>query len=439
MKIIISVLCFTVSLFAQDFNNKKITTILVVGNDDTHEDVIKREILLQPGDSYSDSLRVLSEKRVSNLFLFNHVEIIPIPDEHNLSLLVNVTERFYLYPFPAFTIEDRDWDKLTYGFGLAHLNFRGRNEKLIGKVLFGYRPGFQLEYYNPWIGEKNRYTSDIIIHKYSTLHKTLDLDEEHLAVNWVLGRYWSRHFSTYVGFSFDDVTVPKKWATDSTNAFSYSMISGNRQETFAGINFTIAYDNRDLIAYPAVGWYTRFSYIKNGFFEPKIDYSKYIFDVRRYQTFGKVTFAGRIYSSLTSGDLPLYRQVYFGFKERVRGHFSEVIGPSRQSLLTNFEMRFPILPIRHISLPSSFMPESSTQNLQFGLNGALFFDSGITWSEKDQPNQGILKKAFDINDFISGFGAGLHFRLPYIEVARLEMGFDEDFNSEFIFEVSTAL
>ncbi len=430
-KLILILFLFSIPLIAQDFKNKKITSILVVGNDDTDEDIIKREILLKPGDQFSDSLRALSEKRVSNLFLFNHVEIIPVPDNRNVSLLVNVTERFFLFPFPEIKIEDRDWDKLSYGFGLAHLNFRGRNEKLIGMVLFGYRPGFQLQYYNPWIGDKNRYTSSIFLNKYSTQHKTLDLDEQHFTASWVVGRYWSRYFSTSAGLSFEDVRVPKAWEDN--------MLSSKKQEQIFGLNASLNYDNRDLIAYPTNGFYTRITYYKNGFFEPKIDFSKLTFDLRRYQTFWKITLAGRIYTSLTSGDLPLYHQVYFGFGERIRGHFSEVSGPARHSFLTNLELRFSILPIRLFNLPSGFMPPSSTQNLPFGINGALFYDSGVVWSDKNQLAQGIKKRSFNINNFITGFGFGLHFRLPYVEIARLEMGFNENLESEIIFEKGPAL
>jgi outer membrane protein assembly factor BamA len=431
-KSILLTLFLSTILTAQHFNNKEISTILIMGNDDTHEDIIKREMLLKPGDVFSDSLRVLSQKRVTNLFLFNHVEIIPVPDDQNVMLLVNVTERFYLYPFPEFRIEDRDWDKLSYGFGLAHLNFRGRNEKLIGMVLFGYRPGFQLQYFNPWIGDKNRYTSSIVINKFSTLHKTENIDEEHIRLSWFMGRYWSRYFSTQAGVSFEDVSIPKESKSH--------MLSTNRQEKIIGLNFSLKYDNRDLIAYPTNGWYTNISYSKNGFFEPKIDYSKFKIDLRHYHTIGKFTFAGRVYSSLTIGDLPLYKQVYFGFGERIRGHFSKIEGPGRQSLLSNLEMRFPIVPIRLFNLPSSFLPPSSTQNLQFGINGVLFFDSGIVWSEKKQEDQFIFNtKSFNFNNFLSGFGFGLHFRLPYVEVARLEVGFNRDLDSELIFEIGTAL
>ncbi len=431
IRILYILVLIATAIFAQDFSKKKITTILVIGNDNTKEEVIKREILLQPGQLFNDSLRVLSEQRILNLFLFNHVEIIPIPDDDDVSLLVNVTERYYLFPFPEFRIEDRDWEKLTYGFGLAHLNFRGKNEKLFGIVVFGYRPGYQLQYYNPWFGDINRYTSSIFLNKYSTLHKTLNLNENHFVASWTVGRYWLRNLSSNLGVAYENIRVSERWAPN--------MLTSKQEENLASLSFSLIYDDRDLQAYPAKGWYTNFSFTKKGFFQPGIDFSKYTVDLRHYKSFGKITFAARTYFLLSSGDLPLYQQVYLGFNERIRGHFSEISGPSRNSFLTTFEIRFPILPIRLFNLPSGFMPASTTQNLQFGLNGAFFYDSGTTWSEKNQLAQGIIKRPLDIKNFLTGFGFGLHFRLPYLEVARLEVGFNEDLNSEIIFEIGTAL
>ena len=129
------------------------------------------------------------------------------------------------------------------------------------------------------------------------------------------------------------------------------------------------------------------------------------------------------------GELPVYRKVYFGFNERLRGHFSEIV-EGNHSFIGSFEVRFPLLPEKLFNLPSVFLPPSSTRNLKFGVNAALFYDSGIVWSNKNQ---------LGFKNFLSGFGAGLHFRLPYIEVARLELAFDESYNSEIIFEVGTAL
>lgn len=414
-------LLFSGLLFAQDFTNKKISSIMIIGNDITDDDVIKRELLLGVGDTYNDSLLILSEKRVSNLFLFNYVDIIPVPENQNVSLLIQVTERFYLFPFPEFRIEDRDWSKLTYGFGMAHVNFRGRNEKILGVFLLGYRPGFEIQYSNPWIGTKARYTNSIAIRKYSTQHHILEFNEKHFSVSWSMGRFWNRYFSTSLNFNYDHVRVPKQNAP--------LMLSGKKTEDLTGIAFSLSYDDRDLLAYPSRGWNTKLTFYKNGFFEPAIDYWQYQLDLRRYTTIGFFTFVGRAYTLQTFGDLPVYRQVYFGFSERLRGHFSEVYA-GKHSAMANFEIRFPLMSKKMFSLPSAFLPPSSTQNLQFGLHAALFYDTGLVWTRQ---------KELRLKNFLNGFGVGLNFRLPYVEIARLELAFDEQSNSEIIFEVGTAL
>ena len=95
-------------------------------------------------------------------------------------------------------------------------------------------------------------------------------------------------------------------------------------------------------------------------------------------------------------------------------------------------MRFPIIPGFLINLPSVFLPESSTRNLKFGLNGAFFYDSGLVWNRSKE-------FSFNNKNYLHGFGFGLHFLLPYVELARLELGLNEQLNSELIFEVGASL
>ncbi len=428
-KIIILLLIFipTLSISQGDlFSNKTVSSILIVGNNNTKDEVIKRELLLDIGDTFNDSLRVLSEKRIYNLFLFNHVEIIPVPDNKDVGLLINVTERLFLFPFPELRIEDRDWDRITYGFGLAHVNFRGRNEKLYGLVLFGNRPGYQFEYNNPWLGSREkRYTNSIIIQRFEspTRLQGFSFDETRFITSWSVGRYWNRYFFNTIGLRFESIKVPA--------AYKQFTPSSTVKDEFFGISLSTVYDNRDLSAYPTSGWYTVFSIFKDGIFDDHVDYFQYGFDLRKYHTFGGITFVGRLYTLQTIGDLPFFKNVYFGYGERIRGHFSDIF-EGKHAFSSNIEMRFPIIPRFLIDLPSIFLPESSTQNLSFGLNGALFYDGGLVWKR-------AREFSLSNENYLHGFGAGLHFLLPYVELARLEIGFNENLQSEFIFEVGASL
>ena len=63
-------------------------------------------------------------------------------------------------------------------------------------------------------------------------------------------------------------------------------------------------------------------------------------------------------------------------------------------------------------------------------NGRIFavwgYDFGAIWYQNERLNK---------EHYLSGFGAGLHFHLPYVDIFRFEVGFDKELNHEFIGEV----
>lgn len=427
-KIIAIIIVSILPLLASNFENRIISTIIVTGNESTNENVIKRELLFSTGDTYSDSLRILSEKRVINLLLFNDVQIIPIPDNNNVSLLVNVTERLFLFPFPKYRIEDRDWDKLTYGFGLAHTNFGGENQKVIVTLLFGYRPGYQFDYYNPWISGTNHISAGFSILQYETRHSVLDFTQNHFILSGNAGKHWTRYFYNSFIMTYNNIRVP--------GDISPRMFTSSKEENLFSFALATVYDDRDLIAYPTAGWFASFTYMKLGLFEKKINYNRYLFELIKYQTFSEITLAARLHTTISEGKLPIYDRVYFGFSERVRGHFSKVIAGEHR-VIGSLEARYPIILPFRINLPTPYLPENSTSSLKFGLNAAIFYDAGKVWGVDILEESGYLSSN-DHGQLIQGFGFSLHFILPYIEIARLEIAFNEKLASEYIFEIGTA-
>ena len=96
--------------------NKRVTDIVVIGNDHTKENVIIRELLFNEGDTLTWFLLDRSRQRVLNLHLFNQVEMQVYPKENDeLLLIIDVTERLYFYPVPILTMRERDWSKWSYG------------------------------------------------------------------------------------------------------------------------------------------------------------------------------------------------------------------------------------------------------------------------------------------------------------------------------------
>lgn len=422
---VIAAVVFLTQLPGQTFPAKPISQIIIVGNDLTDAEVIERELLFSVGEIVSDSIMNESKNRLLNLWLFNRVEFYPLPDGKNVGLLISVTERLYIFPYPELRVEDRDWKKVTYGFGIAHENFRGRNEKLYFSFLFGDRSGFGFSYSNPWVNRDLHLTTGIFIKKYAkeSHKKFLDetaFDENHLYTGFSIGKYWTRYF--YTGFHFfrDEITVKDQYK---------SVLKSNRNsDQVFGIFFNTSYDTRDLYAYPSSGWFAKFFVVKKGLFVPYIDYILFDIDLRKYLSWKKLIFAARLSTEQSIGKLPFYDKIYLGFEERVRGHFFDIKEGSH-NFVTTFELRFPILKTYYFDIPLGNLTRSATKDLKFGLNAGFFAETGTVWEKQNQ---------FGINNFISGFGTGIHIILPYIEVLRIDLAFDEKWKSQILLEVEVA-
>jgi len=399
--------------------SERLLEIIIIGNKHTNKAVILRELLFKKGDMVNDSLLNASKKRLENLWLFNRIEFFAMPgkNQKTFSLLISVTERLFIFPYPIFTVNDRDWNKLTYGFGLAHTNFRGWNEQLFAQILFGNRPGYGFSFSDPWINRNLHFMAGVYLQKYLSANHAMDFDEHHLTVSFSFGKYWNRYFYSKVSLFRDAVSVEQ--------TFAPFMETRTTKDVNYGYVLTTVYDRRDLYAYPTKGFYVRFIFRKSGLFVPEIHFTQYGFDLRKYFNWHKLILASHLYTLQSLGRLPVYNRVYFGFSHRIRGHFFEVI-EGRHSFISGLALRFPLIAKHYYSMPSPLLPESSTKNLYFGLNGGFFAESGIVYEKR---------REFAVKNFISGFGMGLHFLLPYIELLRVDLAFNEHLKHQFIIEI----
>lgn len=134
----------------------RIDRVAVEGNKITDGDVILREIPFTFPAVLSAADLTLVRNKVQNLRLFNRVEL-RVEEQDGLNVLtVRVTESWYLFPSPIFSVNEHDWSKISYGLQLSDNNFRGRNEKLRLGGWLGYNPSYFINYSIPWVGERQR-------------------------------------------------------------------------------------------------------------------------------------------------------------------------------------------------------------------------------------------------------------------------------------------
>lgn len=397
----------------------QIRLIVLQGNDKTHDEIILREMKLKSGDFLTPEALERDQLSIQNLRIFNRVQMDVVPTNSGAILIVSVTEMWYVFPYPIIFRNEKDWSRLSIGAGLMHNNFRGRREVLDLNGWFGFNPAIRLSYSNPWVfGDAKLYTSLTFFARKvrSRTFTVLDsvVNEKQIGLNWLLGKRIGHH--VYI-----DGNVGYRRLTMSPDSIGLTL-SASGKDHLPSFGLSFRYDSRDLWEYAHRGHYARLWATKTGWFGNTIDYLRYGFDFRKYVPFGATTFAVRAASNISSGTIPVYDRVHFGFLTRIRGHFRERRS-GENILLGSAEFRFPIVPIKYYNWGAFSEMGAYGANFRFGISGGLFFDTGNIWFQNQD---------FETDDFISGWGAGLHFFLPYNGLIRLEYGFNEDWDGQVI-------
>jgi outer membrane protein assembly factor BamA len=402
----------------------RIAAVVVEGNKVTDNDVILREIPFTFPAVLSPDDLTLIRNRVQNLRLFNRVELrIDERDDGNI-LVLNVTESWYIFPSPVLFLSDRSWQKISYGLQLTDNNFRGRNEKLRLSGWLGYNPAYALNYSVPWIGDRLRLMLGVGLFQRNTENRIFAFQEDRFGFNVRLGKRLSLELETEVQFSLTRVKMPAEYTALSA--------SGTGRDIAPNLSWRIRWEHRDLVEYPRAGTYLSLNVERSGFAKGQPDFWWSTLDGRFYAILaGPLSLAVRQFLVLSSGSMPFYDRVFLGFNDRIRGYDNLVLpDPARFAeygryniSLTSLELRLPILPLRYVTIENVPLVPSLFRNLKFGLSVGVFVDSGIVWRTRGE---------LAMDNLYTGYGAGIHIHLPYINVVRLEYALNNRRQGQFI-------
>jgi outer membrane protein assembly factor BamA len=405
----------------------RVGSVTVFGNEETKDFVILREMTLQPGEFITKELINYDQSRIYSLGLFNRVIIhVVAAGENTGDLVIEVSERWYIFPFPIFGLRDHDWKKAYYGGGILHSNFRGRNEKLYATFTLGYDPSFAVSYRNPFLASDGSYQFDTRIAFDNIRNRSIsaqmggeNFDEKHFSLLVSLGRRFGINHAIWLTAGGEIVKV------SSYQPGRTISMDGQDVYPFGAISYT--YDTRDLFEYPAMGSFFKLNIKKYGFPGNDLDVVRYSTDFRHYQpVFSPLVLTGRLFTDwAAAGRTPSYNRVYFGYAERIRGHFKEV--KEGENLLGfSAELHCPVYgPVYYSAdyLPAEF------RILKFGIIAAIFADAGTVW---------FRNEPLALNTFAKGYGGGIHFLLPYSVVLRVDYAWNEARHGEFIIDLGTS-
>lgn len=411
---IVTCMVFSQTMIDPSHKGKRISEIVIMGNNCTRDYVILREMKTKEEDILVPKLLEKDRKRIQSLQIFNRVSMQTFADGKKVKIVIFITEMWYIYPFPIFFINERDWNKISWGAGVEHLNYRGRAEKLFATFWLGYNPTLRVKFITPWFLSKRDLFAGLDI-DYSHIRNkhffTENITEHHIKIAGTLGRRFGYHMFVSTTIGYEEISMKPQ--------YNYCLISKTGTDKIPCMALNFNWDHRDLKEFPTSGYYLSLAGVKNGYPAVSVNYSRIDIDGRVYiPILNKTTLALRTASTISFGKIPLYDLIYLGYNERVRGHFKERLeGENRFLFCSSF--RFPLIPVRYFDLSSY----AELQDLKFGISGSIFLDSGYIW------NQG---EKFDTSRLNTGFGIGLLFHLPIVNILRLECAFDERGRKEYI-------
>ncbi len=403
----------------------KIDSILFTGLDITEQDIIRKELDFEVGDSVNSAQLKFNQERVFSLGIFTKVNFQLQKRQEKNIVVIEVKESWYIYPIPFIDAKDKDIHKLSYGLFLVVKNFRGRNESLRLRAAFGYDPNFQLSYYNPYLNKDENifFNAAVSYSKITNKSKSAkalfggDFDQKIFSSEIILGKRFDLFYRLSANIGYRRIENPVFIKGISA--------SDDKIDNLFSLGLSFIYDTRDLSQFPKKGSYISFHYIFSGLGINGINYKVFKYDLRKYIPIaGDLGLKGRLSSRFTFGNtIPFYDYSFLGFSERIRGHFKNE-REGNHYYLASLETFYPL--VKDFNFGLNFIPflPKSLFRYRFAMYLSLFIDSGTTQ---------FRDSSLALNTFDTGYGIGLTILfLPY-NTLRFDYAFDEKGRSELIF------
>ena len=432
-----------------------VNRILIIGNKITKDRIISRELSLKSGDTIS--LKRLAhtllwdKRKIYNLRLFHTVNVRSIDLQNGMiDLLIEVSERWYIFPIPIFELSDRnfsewwhnynhDISRVNYGLDLTFYNFRGRNEMLHLIAQFGFTERFQISYRIPYIDKKQKqglafnidysapknlaYSTENLqtfthphVLQYLKYDKTLKTTKG-ASVTYSYRKSFFETHNIQIGYRVTQIN-------DTIAKLNSNYFGDNRLKLkYANIGYSFNSEHRDVVQYPLRGYQLAGFVMQTGLgfgssinmFEAGISYARH-FDLTHHWFLSNYT--GGYLAMPTNQPYALYSGM--GRIQYVRGFENYVIEtPAYAINKTTLKKR-----IFYKVWSLDWMPAQQLAYFPLSIYIKTYADWGYAknypYYEKYQTT--ALNTSFT-NKLIGGYGAGLDFYTVYDIVIRCEYTF----------------
>lgn len=423
---------------------KIISQIQLIGNKRTKSYIIERELTFKVGDTLTNEAFFLeleqSKKNILNTSLFNFSKIdIALIDSVHTSIIVQLSERWYIIPLPIFEIddnnfntwlEDMDYNRINYGLNVTDYNFRGRNERLSLTAKYGFTKRLKASYSVPYIDKKRQVGLSFSFSSnrreqvvYSSLNnKRLQFrSNEDAFKNYTASAgisFRKKIFNTHrIGVSFNSNRISQDLLNENEN-----FLGQNRNShQFLSLSYNFTSDFRDSRNYPLKGYYFKINAVKHGLeiTNSNIDLLNFQLQYKKFIELGNRFFlAGSIRGVLTTNDnQPYILQNGLGYSSSFAIRSYELFVIDGQDIgLAKAQLRYQLVKPRVVSIRS--FPKKF-EKVHYALYLGLFSDMAYVEDRTGFPENNLA------NELQFGTGIGLDFVSYYDIVIRTEFSINK--------------
>jgi outer membrane protein assembly factor BamA len=435
-----------------------IDNIFLTGNKKTKDRIILRELSVEIGHEYQfeglEEILALDRDKIYNTRLFNKVEVGILELSYDkIDIVIDVDERWYLFPIPLIDIIDRnfnDWvqnfdadlSRIIYGLSLYHFNMRGMNERMTLTAQFGFSRRYEFQYEVPYIDRSQRNGLGVFFKyiEYTNLHydnienkRVFFESEELMKTNIYTGlsyvrrnSFYTRH---YIDFNYSDSEVADTIIALNSN---YHGIAGNRQQYFS-LKYTFNHDKRDITAYPLNGYKFEASVEKNGLgiFDDvdvvkfRANYAKFIKLPKRFY-FSNYTSA---YLS-TPNNQPYSVIKGIGFNNDVIRGYELYVIHGQHYFVNKTSLKYDIFSG---STEFDKFPLQQFRHFPYAFYLKTYFDVGYSVNTRQYEGNSLLT-----DELLFGGGFGLDIVTMYDVVVRLEYSWNSIGENGLYFNITSA-
>ena len=458
-----------VQIFGDSLMERSLTIdkIFVVGNRQTKEEIITRELSVKTGENYGygDLKEILlkDHQKINNTRLFLTVQINVIPfSAGKADIIIRVKERWYLVPSPFVNFIDRNFTawlqnqdaglgRVVYGFRFYKYNFRGRNERLFLFAQLGFTKRFAINYSIPYVdkSQKNGLIFDIAYLEqdnidYRTSAPTPEEDHEFIftqdlrraqvsraaRVGWVFRpNFFKRH---QVNLSYNQLNISDTVLELNPNYLA----TGTNRQRYLQIDYRFTNDQRDVAAYPVEGSYFTIAGEKLGLgIFNEVNITRLSGSYSNYNKIGKklyFAFGGKGFVTFPGNQAYINLKGYGYNRDWSRGYETRVIQGNAYLIQQN-TLRWKLFD-RVFDL-DNIVPIDQFNTLPFAIYLKVFADQGYVFNN-DSPDQFVSTRL--ANRYLYGGGVGLDIVSFYDFVLRMENAWNAQGEYNFNFSLRAA-